>query len=121
MGSSHHHHHHSSGLVPRGSHMGLLVLIWSNDKKLIEEARKMAEKANLYLLTLETDDKKIEDILKSLGPPVKILVLLEDTKDADKVKKEIEKKARKKNLPVRIRKVTSPDEAKRWIKEFSEE
>nr|6N46_A Chain A, Serine/threonine-protein kinase PLK4 [Homo sapiens]6N46_B Chain B, Serine/threonine-protein kinase PLK4 [Homo sapiens]6N46_C Chain C, Serine/threonine-protein kinase PLK4 [Homo sapiens]6N46_D Chain D, Serine/threonine-protein kinase PLK4 [Homo sapiens]6N46_E Chain E, Serine/threonine-protein kinase PLK4 [Homo sapiens]6N46_F Chain F, Serine/threonine-protein kinase PLK4 [Homo sapiens]6N46_G Chain G, Serine/threonine-protein kinase PLK4 [Homo sapiens]6N46_H Chain H, Serine/threonin len=22
MGSSHHHHHHSSGLVPRGSHMG---------------------------------------------------------------------------------------------------
>uniref|UniRef100_UPI0021E349B1 Transcription factor TCP10 n=1 Tax=Arabidopsis thaliana TaxID=3702 RepID=UPI0021E349B1 len=23
MGSSHHHHHHSSGLVPRGSHMGL--------------------------------------------------------------------------------------------------
>nr|AMD39972.1 SnoopTag-SpyTag-AffiHER2x3 [synthetic construct] len=24
MGSSHHHHHHSSGLVPRGSHMGKL-------------------------------------------------------------------------------------------------
>nr|5FAY_A Chain A, Choline trimethylamine-lyase [Oleidesulfovibrio alaskensis G20]5FAY_B Chain B, Choline trimethylamine-lyase [Oleidesulfovibrio alaskensis G20] len=23
MGSSHHHHHHSSGLVPRGSHMGI--------------------------------------------------------------------------------------------------
>nr|4JZ5_A Chain A, Gp26 [Listeria phage P40] len=26
MGSSHHHHHHSSGLVPRGSHMMVLVL-----------------------------------------------------------------------------------------------
>nr|4LRS_B Chain B, Acetaldehyde dehydrogenase [Thermomonospora curvata DSM 43183]4LRT_B Chain B, Acetaldehyde dehydrogenase [Thermomonospora curvata DSM 43183]4LRT_D Chain D, Acetaldehyde dehydrogenase [Thermomonospora curvata DSM 43183] len=25
MGSSHHHHHHSSGLVPRGSHMGKAV------------------------------------------------------------------------------------------------
>uniref|UniRef100_UPI0030846FE5 Succinate-semialdehyde dehydrogenase n=1 Tax=Physcomitrium patens TaxID=3218 RepID=UPI0030846FE5 len=25
MGSSHHHHHHSSGLVPRGSHMGTMV------------------------------------------------------------------------------------------------
>nr|2CDN_A Chain A, ADENYLATE KINASE [Mycobacterium tuberculosis H37Rv] len=26
MGSSHHHHHHSSGLVPRGSHMRVLLL-----------------------------------------------------------------------------------------------
>nr|3O8B_A Chain A, HCV NS3 protease/helicase [Hepatitis C virus subtype 1b]3O8B_B Chain B, HCV NS3 protease/helicase [Hepatitis C virus subtype 1b]3O8C_A Chain A, HCV NS3 protease/helicase [Hepatitis C virus subtype 1b]3O8C_B Chain B, HCV NS3 protease/helicase [Hepatitis C virus subtype 1b]3O8D_A Chain A, HCV NS3 protease/helicase [Hepatitis C virus subtype 1b]3O8D_B Chain B, HCV NS3 protease/helicase [Hepatitis C virus subtype 1b]3O8R_A Chain A, HCV NS3 protease/helicase [Hepatitis C virus subtype len=27
MGSSHHHHHHSSGLVPRGSHMGSVVIV----------------------------------------------------------------------------------------------
>nr|2ADC_A Chain A, Polypyrimidine tract-binding protein 1 [Homo sapiens]2EVZ_A Chain A, Polypyrimidine tract-binding protein 1 [Homo sapiens] len=26
MGSSHHHHHHSSGLVPRGSHMGRIAI-----------------------------------------------------------------------------------------------
>nr|1S4X_A Chain A, Integrin beta-3 [Homo sapiens] len=30
-GSSHHHHHHSSGLVPRGSHMKLLITI--HDRK----------------------------------------------------------------------------------------
>nr|3QP9_A Chain A, Type I polyketide synthase PikAII [Streptomyces venezuelae]3QP9_B Chain B, Type I polyketide synthase PikAII [Streptomyces venezuelae]3QP9_C Chain C, Type I polyketide synthase PikAII [Streptomyces venezuelae]3QP9_D Chain D, Type I polyketide synthase PikAII [Streptomyces venezuelae] len=28
MGSSHHHHHHSSGLVPRGSHMGSVQDSW---------------------------------------------------------------------------------------------
>nr|AHZ59406.1 SpyTag-beta-lactamase-SpyCatcher [synthetic construct] len=27
MGSSHHHHHHSSGLVPRGSHMGAHIVM----------------------------------------------------------------------------------------------
>uniref|UniRef100_UPI00053CEE9A PHENYLALANINE AMINOMUTASE (L-BETA-PHENYLALANINE FORMING) n=1 Tax=Taxus chinensis TaxID=29808 RepID=UPI00053CEE9A len=35
MGSSHHHHHHSSGLVPRGSHMGFAVESRSHVKDIL--------------------------------------------------------------------------------------
>nr|6VGA_A Chain A, De novo designed protein RO2_1 [synthetic construct] len=125
MGSSHHHHHHSSGLVPRGSHMRLVVLIVSNDKKLIEEARKMAEKANLELITVpgspEEAIRLAQEIAEKAPGPVKVLVLITGSADPDektKAKKAAEE-ARKWN--VRVRTVTSPDEAKRWIKEFSEE
>nr|3L9B_A Chain A, Otoferlin [Rattus norvegicus] len=39
MGSSHHHHHHSSGLVPRGSHMALIVHL-----KTVSELRGRADR-----------------------------------------------------------------------------
>nr|2P32_A Chain A, Heat shock 70 kDa protein A [Caenorhabditis elegans]2P32_B Chain B, Heat shock 70 kDa protein A [Caenorhabditis elegans]2P32_C Chain C, Heat shock 70 kDa protein A [Caenorhabditis elegans]2P32_D Chain D, Heat shock 70 kDa protein A [Caenorhabditis elegans]2P32_E Chain E, Heat shock 70 kDa protein A [Caenorhabditis elegans]2P32_F Chain F, Heat shock 70 kDa protein A [Caenorhabditis elegans] len=53
MGSSHHHHHHSSGLVPRGSHMGLESYAF-NLKQTIED-EKLKDKIS------PEDKKKIED------------------------------------------------------------
>nr|2KPO_A Chain A, rossmann 2x2 fold protein [synthetic construct]2LV8_A Chain A, De novo designed rossmann 2x2 fold protein [synthetic construct] len=99
--------------------MLLYVLIISNDKKLIEEARKMAEKANLELRTVKTEDelKKYLEEFRKESQNIKVLILVSNDEELDKAKE----LAQKMEIDVRTRKVTSPDEAKRWIKEFSEE
>nr|3C1Y_A Chain A, DNA integrity scanning protein disA [Thermotoga maritima]3C1Y_B Chain B, DNA integrity scanning protein disA [Thermotoga maritima]3C1Z_A Chain A, DNA integrity scanning protein disA [Thermotoga maritima]3C1Z_B Chain B, DNA integrity scanning protein disA [Thermotoga maritima]3C21_A Chain A, DNA integrity scanning protein disA [Thermotoga maritima]3C21_B Chain B, DNA integrity scanning protein disA [Thermotoga maritima]3C23_A Chain A, DNA integrity scanning protein disA [Thermotoga len=74
MGSSHHHHHHSSGLVPRGSHMGVKSLV---PQELIEKIKLISPGTELRkalddiinanfgaLIFLVDDPKKYEDVIQ---------------------------------------------------------
>nr|6H9N_B Chain B, Cell division protein FtsB [Escherichia coli 55989] len=59
MGSSHHHHHHSSGLVPRGSHMGkngIHDYTRVNDDVAAQQATNAKLKARNDQLFAEIDD-----------------------------------------------------------------
>nr|4FLT_A Chain A, DNA polymerase 1 [Pyrococcus abyssi GE5]4FLU_A Chain A, Pyrococcus abyssi B family DNA polymerase [Pyrococcus abyssi]4FLV_A Chain A, DNA polymerase 1 [Pyrococcus abyssi GE5]4FLW_A Chain A, DNA polymerase 1 [Pyrococcus abyssi GE5]4FLX_A Chain A, DNA polymerase 1 [Pyrococcus abyssi GE5]4FLY_A Chain A, DNA polymerase 1 [Pyrococcus abyssi GE5]4FLZ_A Chain A, DNA polymerase 1 [Pyrococcus abyssi GE5]4FM0_A Chain A, DNA polymerase 1 [Pyrococcus abyssi GE5]4FM1_A Chain A, DNA polymerase len=75
MGSSHHHHHHSSGLVPAGSHAGMIIdadYITEDGKPIIRIFKKEKGEFKVeydrtfrpYIYALLKDDSAIDEVKK---------------------------------------------------------
>nr|4FM2_A Chain A, DNA polymerase 1 [Pyrococcus abyssi GE5] len=75
MGSSHHHHHHSSGLVPAGSHAGMIIAadyITEDGKPIIRIFKKEKGEFKVeydrtfrpYIYALLKDDSAIDEVKK---------------------------------------------------------